>query len=490
MTTPVPRDARERLRFCATMLAIAAAAVLIAFGISAAPTAAAETHTTEATITDVQFTQSSVTPKLSVPASATLTLDYTLPDNAAPGAGFRIALDTTQGPPTSEWADATGADWGIQFVGTTFPLLDGDGDAMGSCTVQAGIVDCDIDDSYLVSHPLNVTGSVSLEMRITGVVTPDDGPQYTTYTLTSNNGTYTPQIVLDPVGWCDPATDPGACNHTEVPLQKFGFYQGGAEAGVHWQVNVPSPQGGATEGDRIVVTDRPGEGYTLQPAFPGGDPVVPYVVACDVASGSGFDWEGGVTMCTDYQRVTSGYTISDDLTTVTIEARAGFLYRVSWWSTLDGVPQNGDLLANDADVTINGADAGSTEGQVRDQEGSGTIIGENEGRFSVIKTVTGASVPGTQSFDVDWVVASPSGTPIASGVASVSAEDDPTTTSVQENRWNSPAAYPVGSIVTLSERTPSGPAGVTWEAPVFAQNDVAIQGGSNLLVGSRTKHDS
>lgn len=50
----------------------------------------------------------------------------------------------------------------MQGRADAFSLLDSDGSAMGSCTVTATQLVCDIDSAYLTAYPLNVSGTVNL----------------------------------------------------------------------------------------------------------------------------------------------------------------------------------------------------------------------------------------------------------------------------------------------------------------------------------------
>lgn len=398
-----------------------AAGVIV--GVLTALTAAAGGHAappfaTEATITELDFVQSTVESG----EHAELTGTWSLPDNPTPPAGFVIDL-----PP------------GLEGDADEFSLVASDGvTEVGRCTVTATQLVCDLDAEYITANPRNLSGTFNFWTTVTTEVTEtqevvfDLGDVSADITVTPAEDTCTPNCEFD-----------GVVNY------KGGTYD--AETGtIEWVVGVKAPPGGMVGGETVTVVDTPGPGQEILPG-----------TTVRHANAVGIGPTGEPSPVGWRPKPADTYTVSPDGSTVTFVSEPGYFYKVLYTTrvTDGGVART---YTNDAEVAIEGQRTVTVSGEVVRRGGGGTGGGEPVGRFSVTKDVVWHSEPVDIAFTGTFTVTDPQGT-THSGQFEVS---DGTT-------WTS-EAFPAGSIVHLEEVLPTEPSSIAWADPVFSVNDFAI----------------
>src|SRR5690606_16168121 len=139
--------------------ALGAAAVMAVLATLAVGNAAAAAppYATDATLTSVNFVETSVASG----SEAELVGTWSLPDNAPTPAGFVVPLPV-----------------GLQGLTDAFPLLDPADVEMGQCIVSATEIVCDLDSGYLAANPQNVSGTFNFWASVETVVTEDTQTDY------------------------------------------------------------------------------------------------------------------------------------------------------------------------------------------------------------------------------------------------------------------------------------------------------------------------
>ncbi|WP_420111695.1 DUF5979 domain-containing protein [Pseudactinotalea sp.] len=400
-------------------------ALLLSAIIGASTATAAPPYATDATITSAEFTQDSTTQG----STAELNLSWTLPDHAATPAGLVVDL-----PPE------------LQGRTDSFPMLDPDGAAMGQCSVTRTQLVCDFDDDYLAANPLNISGSASFWVAVTTEVTEETE---VTYDIDGVEGAIT---VTPPAGPCS-----ADCEFTGRGSYKWGTYDT-ATGTVHWRVVVKAPATGMAGGQELTVTDRVGPAQEITGVS---------VRHTDqlVIDGNGRQVPGSYQLLDP-----SRYTVSDDLSTVTLTTEQGYFYVVDYMTAVTDGGATG-TYTNEADLTIGTETTKTVTAEVVRQGGGGSGSGTNVGRFSITKEVLGAvgAVEGI-TYSGTYEVTTPAGD-VLDGTFEVAGGDT----------WVSDS-FPRGSTVHLTEDTPSAPETVTWADPVFSENDLTLGSGTTLEV--------
>ncbi|MFC7431607.1 MULTISPECIES: DUF5979 domain-containing protein [unclassified Agrococcus] len=410
---------------------ITAAAVAFVTLIAAPAAVAAPPYTSTASVDSLTFTQSTIASQ----AGAELTGTWSLPDNAPSPAGFSVDL-----PPA--------------LLGFTdsFPLLDPQGIAMGQCTVTGTQIYCDIDPAYLTANPLNVSGTFFFDVYVNTTVT-----QNTQVTYDFGQGLTTTVTVTPPVNPCPD------CVFTGIGTSKYGEYFAATDA-IDWYVVVKAPATGMVGGETVTVVDRLGPNQA--PVLESGAPRVRLQGTNQV------DATGPINF--QFLPAQAGLQVSVDAngdTVATFESQPGWFYKVVF--SVDTTDDGGSTdYTNEADVAIEGQASQTVATSVARQGGGGTGEGENVGRFRISKDVIwsgGTPVPGL-TFTGTYTATTPSGV-VTQGTFSV----------VEDGTWTS-ADLPTGSIVTITETTPTSPSNVTWSAPIYSQNTFAIVGATTTNV--------
>lgn len=401
-------------------------ALLLSAIIGAGAATAAPPYTTEATITSVDFRLEEVTSG----STAQLDLTWALADHPAAPAGFVIDLPE----PLRGYADS-------------FPLLDGEGIEMGACTVTAAQVYCDLDADYLAENPLDISGALSFWVKVRTEVSESTEVTYDVHGVEAT-------ITVNPPS---SGTCKDSCEFTGRGSYKWGSYDTATDT-ASWQVVVKAPAQGMAGGEQLTVTDRVGAGQEI---------VSVRVRHTDtlVIDGNGREGPGRyVTMDP------SGYSVSDDLSTVTLTTEQGFFYVIDYVTAItDGGASA--TYTNEADITIAGENTKTVHAKVVNKGGGGTGSGTNVGAFTITKEVLGAAdaVVG-MTFSGRYTVTTPGGS-VHEGTFEVA----------DGQTWTS-ASFPRGSTVHLTEAVPTGPANVSWAAPVFSENDFTLGSGARTAV--------
>lgn len=318
----------------------------------------------------------------------------------------------------------------------------------GTCTVTAGHVSCVVDDAYVTANPLNVHGSFTIDVQVD---LKNRAPVTRTFEIA---GVVTQEVTVTS-RYCTEN-----CEYGGTGPYKWGSYNRANDL-VTWAVGVP------TVGDGIVSADggrslAPGQSVTVTDDFTAGgnpftavaDPVVS-VASCLVTD----QWDRQ-SPAGWRQLAPDEYTVSSDRTQVTFTSAAaaacasgeqltGSIYTVSWTVHADdggkGVTGPG-RYHNEASIAIGGRTLPVRADAVRSSN-SGTVIGENFGRFALHKVFDlGTGMLAPQQVLVDYTIHYPGGVP---------ADSTGTITLDATNGWSfhSDDIF-VGSTVTLRERDP------------------------------------
>lgn len=400
-------------------------ALLLSAIIGATTATAAPPYATDATITSAEFTQDSTTQG----STAELNLTWTLPDNAAAPAGLVVDL-----PPE------------LRGRTDTFALPDADGVVMGQCSVTRTQLVCDFDDDYLAANPLNVAGTASFWVAVTTEVTEE------TEVTDDVDGVEGVITVTPPAGACTES-----CEFTGRGSYKWGSYDTASET-VQWRVVVKAPATGMAGGEELTVADRVGPAQEIT------DVSVRHSDQL-VIDGNGRQVPGRYQVLDP-----SRYTVSDDLSTVTLTTEPGYFYVVDYVTAVTDGGATG-TYTNEADLTIGSETTRTVTSEVVRQGGGGSGSGTNVGRFSITKEVLGAvEVVEGLTYTGTYEVTTPAGDVI-----------DGTFEVTDGDTWVSDT-FPRGSIVHLTEATPAAPETVTWAEPVFSENDLTLGSGSTIEV--------
>ncbi len=389
--------------------------------------AAAPPYATDATLTSLEFTQSTVTSG----SDARLDGAWSLPDDPATPAGFSVTLPA-----------------GLQGLSDSFNLLDPDGVVMGSCVVTATALNCDIDDDYVAANPRNLQGTFNFWATVTTTVTE---ATEVTYDFGDVSSTVT---VVPPDGPCEDCTFEGLEN------DKYGAYER-SDNTIFWVIDIEAPVTGMAGGETVSVLERLGPNQTLQ--MDGARPLI------TVTTTNVVDAEGNLT---DWQEIDSTQVLTPEGWLTTFVTEPGMFYSLEVFVDVTDAGAAG-IYRNAAEITIEGQETVSVSGEVRRQGGGGTGSGTGVGTFSVTKQVdwNGQPVSGL-TFDGTYTVTAPDGSvAVADGTFSVG----------EGATWTSPS-YPTGSVIHLEETLPSGPAGIIWADPEFSRNDFVVGDGSTTAV--------
>jgi len=407
--------------------ATATVAVLATFAMGNAA-AAAPPYATEATLTSVEFTESTVASG----SAAELAGAWSLDDFAETPAGFVVDLPA-----------------GLQGLADAFPLLDSADEPMGQCIVDAAQIVCDLDSAYLAEHPQNVSGTFFFWATVETSVTENTE---TTYDFGGTEAT----VVVTP----NPDLCIENCSWQGEPTIKWGEYDR-EDNTIKWFVRVASDADGATGGEQMSVVDTLGPNQEMLTTYDG----VNYPLLLEANTFE--DWNGWQVPGPVLEAPTDFYTV--DGTTVSWTAEEGYFYTVVYAVQVTDAGAAG-TYTNSAVSSVDGEEQ-SVNAEVLRQGGGGTGDGDAVGRFSVTKDVVWNDEAISElTFEVDYTVTAPGG-----GVT----EGEFTLTDGET--WTS-ELFETGSIVHLDEILPSAPSNIDWETPVFSANDFAVVGAETTLV--------
>jgi len=381
---------------------------------------AAPPYETEAALTSMQFTESTVHSG----SSARIDGAWSLSNNPTAPAGFVVDLPD-----------------GLQGLADSFPLLSPSGDTMGSCVVTATQLYCDIDSAYILANPLNLGGTFFFWATVTTEVSE---ATEVTYDFGDVSGSVT---VVPPFG---PCTD---CVFDGMWHDKYGFYDRDDDT-IWWIIDIEAPATGMTGGQTVTVLERLGPNQEFQDLD--GMPSI------QVLGTNEFDENGNPeywdVVDFELEETPEGWLVT-------------FVTEEGWFYSLDvfvnvtnpGAPGAG-TYTNAADITIEGQETVTVSDQVVRQGGGGTGSGEGFGNFSISKTVNWEDqrVEGIV-FTGNYTVMTPDGATIDEGAFEVA----------EGATWLS-GDYETGSIVHLEEILPSEPGNITWATPEFSTNSFAV----------------
>lgn len=383
---------------------------------------AAPPYTTQGTVTNVQFVETTVT----AGGSAALTANWSFPNNPTTPAGFTIDLPS-----------------GLAGRGDTFTLTAQDsGATIANCVATATQLQCDMDPAYVAANPVNLRGNVNFWVTVTTETT-------TTTEHTFDFGSNTATVNIQPRPQCTENCD------LDWQYRKDGsyIYQNNT---IVWYAHVAAPPTGMVGGQDVVVRDTPAGNQTLVV-----DDSLPRLQRTNVTGPNA----AGVEVPSGWQDVPrSEYTVDLD-GTIHFTSQAGYFYQVLYITNVTDAGASG-TYSNTVEFYINGTLDGTSSRDVRYAGGGGTGIGTNVGVVTIEKAVDGTAVnlPADQLFTGTYSVQPPTGDAIT-GTWSVASGDT----------WRSPE-FPRDSVVTLTEDAPSEPGNVTWSS-AFSTNGFTLPGG-------------
>ncbi|WP_157502267.1 DUF5979 domain-containing protein [Leucobacter celer] len=396
-------------------------AVAMTIGGAATAASAAPPYETDATLTSMEFAQSTVQSG----SSARIDGAWSLPNNPTTPAGFVVDLPA-----------------GLQGLTDSFPLLNPDGDAMGSCTVTATQLFCDIDSDYIAANPLNLSGTFFFWATVTTTVTEATE-------ITYDFGDVSGSVTVTP--WGGPCTD---CVFDGMWHDKYGFYDRDDDT-IWWIIDIEAPATGMAGGQTVTVLERLGPNQEFQDLD--GMPSI-QVLGTNEFDGNGNPeyWD---VVDFELEETPEGWL-------VTFVTEEGWFYSLDVFVNVTNAgAQGAGTYTNAADITIEGQETVAVSDQVVRQGGGGTGSGEGFGNFSISKTVNWEDqrVEGIV-FTGNYTVTTPDGaTTIDEGVFEVA----------EGATWLS-GDYETGSIVHLEEILPSEPGNITWAAPEFSTDSFAV----------------
>lgn len=421
------RLARRGVAFLALL------AGLFGLVIAPSPASAAPPYATEASIDAVQFTEGVVQSG----TKAELTGSWSLPDNPATPAGFVVDLPG-----------------GLRGLQDAFPLLDAGGALMGSCVTTADQLVCDLDSEYVKSHPVGLSGGFSFWATVTTEVT-----EQTTVEYDFGDASATVEVTPAALACTDDCDFVGRSNF------KSGEYQNGTDT-IFWDVAVGAGATGMTGGQEVVVHDILGPNQALLPVSASGERF-PSLWATNTL----MTLPGGLVVPGPFvERPLSDYVVSADGATVSFTAEEGYFYNVHYLSEVTDGGAAG-TYRNAADIKVGTQTTATTTSEVTRHGGSGTGGGTQVGTFTIAKHLRGDDANlDDLTFRGAYSVAIPGSTPVTGDFAVQAGET-----------WTSPA-FPVGSIVELSESLAGLPGNLDWAAPDFSSKTFAIEAGNAVDV--------
>jgi hypothetical protein len=401
---------------------IAAIALLAGFG---TPASAAPPYRTDATVDSLQFTTDTVASGSFAEIHGT----WSLPDRAARPAGFALALPAE-----------------LRGRADRFAVVDPAGETMGSCTVTADRLSCDLDDAYLAAHPVGVHGEFRFWVAVDVAVTQNTIVEFAV------GETRISVAVTPPDRECQTA-----CAWDGRETTKWGSYTYEDDT-ILWHVDIGAGPRGMAGGVEVKVTDSGGPLLDLIPA----DTRVAGTNEYEGPNGEPSGW---------HDLPADEYTVSADGATASFTSREGWTYGVLYRTR---VRDHGaaNVYRNSATVESSNSDTLPVQGEVTRQGGSATGVGNRVGAFGVTKTVTGSAPPIEGLAFLVRYTATPPG-----GGRPVSAEFELAAGAT----WTSPD-FVVGTRIHLDEVLPTGPAHLAWAEPRWSVNDFEIAGGTRTSV--------
>lgn len=355
-------------------------------------------------------------------------------------------------------------------VPQSFPMTSDSGPA-GTCVVTATQIECVLDETFVEENPLEIKGNLNFSVRGDNKTGENQTGTILEGTLNAVAVVVTPEVVCQ--------TD---CDFKGLNEMKWGSYTPAATASesdiINWWVQLPAtPTGGIPGGLAAEIRDTfdPNK-YELL-----GDPTLFW------ATNLYLNEKGAKAVAWDVSTPDelAFSHLPDPVTGLSVVNFTTLSHEILYQT-----PRN-DLALSDGVYIINytvkvlnpGDDAvhtntvtyklGDTTREIVGEPverpaGGGTVVGTNEGRFSVKKTLSSDtppdSLPQEYTFNVEALL--PDNT--------VETEEI-----VVEANGNSKESnnYPRGTQIKITEASPGGPGNINWETS-FAYGDQQISGNS------------
>ncbi|MBK0419912.1 hypothetical protein JD276_12810 [Leucobacter sp. CSA1] len=336
---------------------------------------------------------------------------------------------------------------GLQGYTDRFDMIGADGEVAGECVVSTDRIDCVVDPEYVNSHPRNMSGSFFffVDVRLGNDETVEHEFVF---------GSFTTSVTVTP-----PTSNPCTenCDFTGQGGYKSGWVSDLGNDELVWRVGVPAPADGIPAGRTVVVKDHlDTDLYELV-----GGPTVRE--ARSLALGANGRWAPA------YAVKSEGVTVSENGTRAQFESVAGLtgadlpdghreiagsVYLVDWVVKVRAGIESGVEYTNTAEWSVEGQGSGEGSGRVVRQGGGGTVVGENEGKFTLTKELAGDTTLNPE-FTVKYSV---DGQP----------QDDIV---IGAGETFTSATLPQGTTIALEEVRQTAPTNVTWADPVFVLPD-------------------
>ena len=339
-----------------------------------------------------------------------------------------------------------------------FPAIDSDGEVAGECVVSAQQVVCTIDDDYVASHPVEISGTFTFLVNVNIYNTEEVERTFDFGSVTAPTVTVTP----------NPAVCIEDCDYEGSWQWKGGWYDNLTDQ-IEWTVAVDESVDGSARGDgmpvglNVEVTD-----LLDTSAFEFiGDPVVyeaGSVRRSPQTNREDLVWHKMpadlVTVSAD--KLTVSFTtregLADDQPNAGDRGLTGSVYHVEWLvKVLD--EGKAKTYQNQAEYTVEGQKKRTVEGSTTRYSGSGTVVGKNFGKFAVTKALAGdAAFNPTPEFTLNWT---------AYDTTDANDPGTPGSTKIRVGETFFSEEFFKDTRLVITEVQPTDPANVTWGTPKF-----------------------
>ncbi|GAB2547483.1 DUF5979 domain-containing protein [Leucobacter ruminantium] len=339
-----------------------------------------------------------------------------------------------------------------------FPAIDADGNEAGECVVAANQVVCTIDDAYVESHPVDISGTFRFLANVNVYNTEDVERTY------DFGGVQAPPVTVTP----NPAVCTEDCDFKGAGAWKGGGYNN-LEDEIVWTVQVPAPADGMEAGLDITVTDlldtsafelvsgpavREAGSVRRSPQTH-RENLVWHTMPADLVTVSGDNLSASFT---------TRPGLDDDQPNAGDRGLTGSVYQVQWRvKVLD--EGKAKTYQNEAEYTVEGQETRTVKGSATRYSGSGTVVGKNFGKFAVTKLLTGdARFNPAPEFTLNWT---------AYDTTDPTDPGTPGTATIRAGEPFFSQEFFKDTRVVITEVQPAGPANVTWGTPKFLAVDAS-----------------
>lgn len=442
-TTPplAPSRATQRsttpFKRTATLLLSALTALLVLFGFVSPAQAAG----TPITISNLKFNQDTVASGQRAVVSLNWAVDL---ERAANPVSFTIPIEAP-----------------LSGVKQAFPMK-ANGVDSGTCTVTYTEITCTVDAAFVDKNPKQIAGTLEFS-----VDTYNETGENQTGTVIS--GDLSAEITVRPD--TGPCTD---CVWEPDGAWKGGWYEPSGDINVNdridWYVYLPDTSAeGIAKGTKITVTE---ELDLTRYKLKDGSPTILWATQIRDDGREAWGWDTGKNAAFQQKLTDHGngkYTL--EFTTVDHQqlpsstqyshTLKGGVYAVLWqYEVLDR-----DATAihrNTAHYTIDGRASETTSGQSTKPAGGATVVGTNDGRFTLAKQLDSSALTSALPTDYTFAVTS----------------QEPGKDAVTENvvitaggaKWTSPT-YPRDTTVKVVETTPGTTPNIDWSTAYGYRNE-------------------